>query len=303
MGSKKNKVKQAFAPSPAPNDNNNSVYNTNAIDDDLVDELLTALDSRDATVRRESATVLEEVQTEQAAAQAAPPDKAGSKSRFKARQGRKAAALAGQQAPINTDADAKLEREAKDEERAINRICNELGLDMHEINPDGHCLFSAVADQLATLNVVPPQEAHYTLARRAAADYMLAHPNDFVPFLPSVEGEDGAGAEDSGTIGPREFARYCASIRDTGVWGGEPEILALSRAYAIPIHVVQSGQPPVVVHDPNGAPRTDNLKEQRAVRISYHRRMYGLGEHYNSLRPKTGLQKITSPLKNLLAPQ
>ena len=86
MGSKKNRIKQAFAPSPAPNDNDNSVYNSNAIDDDLVDELLTALDSRDATVRRESATVLEEVQTEQVAAQAAPPDKAGSKSRFKARQ-------------------------------------------------------------------------------------------------------------------------------------------------------------------------------------------------------------------------
>lgn len=48
-------------------------------------------------------------------------------------KGRKAAALAEQQAPINTDADAKLEREAKDEERAINRICNELGLEMHEV--------------------------------------------------------------------------------------------------------------------------------------------------------------------------
>jgi OTU domain-containing protein 6 len=149
---------------------------------------------------------------------------------------------------------------------------------MKQINPDGHCLFSAVADQLATLNVVPPQEAHYVLTRRAAADYMLAHPSDFVPFLPSVEGEDGTGAGDSGIIGQREFARYCANIRDTGVWGGEPEILALSRAYSIPIHVVQSGQPPVVVHDPSGAPSTDNLKDQRAVRISYHRRMYGLGE-------------------------
>jgi len=107
---------------------------------------------------------------------------------------------------------------------------------------------------------------------------MLAHPQDFVPFLPSVEGEDGAGAGDSGIIGPREYARYCVSIRDTSVWGGEPEILALSRAYTIPIHVVQSGQPPVVVHDPSGAPTTDNLKDERAVRISYHRRMYGLGE-------------------------
>ena len=107
---------------------------------------------------------------------------------------------------------------------------------------------------------------------------MHAHPQDFVPFLPSIEGEDGLGAGDSGIIGPREYSRYCANIRDTSVWGGEPEILALSRAYAIPIHVVQSGQPPVVVHDPSGAPATDNLKDQLAVRISYHRRMYGLGE-------------------------
>ena len=46
---------------------------------------------------------------------------------------RKAAALADAQPPINATADAKLEREAKDEERAINRICNELGLEMHEV--------------------------------------------------------------------------------------------------------------------------------------------------------------------------
>jgi OTU domain-containing protein 6 len=173
---------------------------------------------------------------------------------------------------------------------------------MHEINPDGHCLFSAVADQLALLNLLPSQAAHYLNTRHAAAAYMLAHPEDFAPFLPRVEGEDGRGASQSGIIGPREYARYCATIRDTSAWGGEPEILALSRAYAVTIHVVQGGQPPVVVHDPSGAPRTDNLKDQRALRISYHRRMYGLGEHYNSLRPRTGIHKITSPLKNLLAP-
>jgi OTU domain-containing protein 6 len=89
MGSKKNKVKKVFAPSPAaPNNNNN---NANAIDDNtdnLVDELLTELNSRDETVQRESATVLEEVQTrkQSEATQATAPDKAGSKNRFKARQ-------------------------------------------------------------------------------------------------------------------------------------------------------------------------------------------------------------------------
>lgn len=87
MGSKKNKVKKVFAPSPsAPNDN--------AIDDNannnLVDDLLTELNSRDetATAQRESATVLEEIQTRQQseAAPTAAPDKTGSKNRFKARQ-------------------------------------------------------------------------------------------------------------------------------------------------------------------------------------------------------------------------
>lgn len=77
---------------------------------------------------------------------------------------------------------------------------------------------------------------------------------------------------------PKQFEKYCADIRDTGVWGGEPEILALSRAYNVPIHVVQCGSPPVVVHNPSGAPIEGDVQEKRAVRISYHRKMYGLGE-------------------------
>jgi|SRR6266566_3368454 len=84
MGSKKNKVKKVFTPSPAAPNNNAIDDNT----DNLVDELLTELDSRDETVQRESATVLDEIQTRQQseAAQAAAPDKTGGKNRFKARQ-------------------------------------------------------------------------------------------------------------------------------------------------------------------------------------------------------------------------
>jgi hypothetical protein len=80
MGSKKNRVKKALAPAPASSPNH-------AVDDDLVDDLLTELDSRDKTVRQESATVLEEIQAQQAQ-HAAPPDKGGggSRNRFKARQ-------------------------------------------------------------------------------------------------------------------------------------------------------------------------------------------------------------------------
>jgi len=87
-------------------------------------------------------------------------------------------------------------------------------------------------------------------------------------------------------MSPGEFEQYCVSIRDTALWGGEPEILALSRAYNVPIHVIQGGNPPVVIHNPIGAPNDEDIRSKRALRISYHRRMYGLGEHYNSLRPK-----------------
>jgi OTU domain-containing protein 6 len=93
-----------------------------------------------------------------------------------------------------------------------------------------------------------------------------------------MDGEDGAGATDAGFMSRAGFERYCVAIRDTGVWGGEPEILALSRTYNVPIHVIQGGTPPVVVHNPTGAPQEHDLREKKALRISYHRRMYGLGE-------------------------
>ena len=112
--------------------------------------------------------------------------------------------------------------------------------------------------------------------RAAAAEYIASNPESFLPFLPSTEGEDGKGPNAEGIMGPLEFQRYCTNIRDTAVWGGEPEILALSRVYNTPIHVVQSTKPYIVKHDPPGV--VSGNDDQRVVRISYHRRMYGLGE-------------------------
>ncbi|TDL27511.1 cysteine proteinase [Rickenella mellea] len=202
-------------------------------------------------------------------------------------EARKAAAHAAQIPPEDKEADAKLEREAREEEKEIQSICSDLGLVMHEINPDGHCLFAAVADQLYLLGRISAQDAHYATTRAVASHYIYTHPNDFLPFLPSTEGEDGVGSADAGLMSPSQFEKYCVTIRDTGAWGGEPEILALSKAYNVPIHVVQGGKPPIVVHDPSGGPGDVNAKG--AARISYHRRMYGLGEHYNSLRPKLAM--------------
>ncbi|KIM49162.1 hypothetical protein M413DRAFT_60050 [Hebeloma cylindrosporum] len=246
-----------------------------------MDELLAQLDSRDETVQAESAAIHEIKHNEHADANG----KQDPKNRFKARQARKAAALAESYAPSNPEEQARLQREADEENDAILKVCTDFSLEVHQINPDGHCLFSAVADQLCLLGLIPPSEATYTNARKAAAKFIHSHPEDFLPFLPSSLGEDGDGALDAGFMTPEQFDSYCTSMRDTAVWGGEPEIVALSRAFHIPIHVVQGGMPPIVVHHPSGEQGGQDFASESAIWISYHRKLYGLGEHYNSLRP------------------
>lgn len=63
------------------------------------------------------------------------------------------------------------------------------------------------------------------------------------------------------------------------------QIQALSRAFQVPIHVFQRGPPTVVSHggmdDTFGGSLTPEQSEaqgDRVVRITYHKRMYGLGE-------------------------
>jgi len=291
-GLKKNKHKQAADNAPPP---------SQAVDEDLIDHLLAELDSRDQNVQKESALVLKEIQVN-AEAQPAVERKPNAKERFQARQARKAATLAELSVPDDPETSARLQREADEEKDSIKRTCEELGVQVHQINPDGHCLFSAVADQLAILSILPYEQANYYTTRLVAANYIHGHPDDFLPFLPSSSGEDGSGATDAGFMSRAEFDAYCTSIRVTGQWGGEPEILALSRAYNMPIHIVQGGSPPIVVHNPTGGPWTSDLNTKRVVRISYHRKLYGLGEHYNSLRPigKGKLAEVSNAIHSIL---
>ncbi|OAA42536.1 OTU domain-containing protein 6B [Cordyceps fumosorosea ARSEF 2679] len=142
------------------------------------------------------------------------------------------------------------------------------GLVEQDIAPDGHCLFSAVADQLQTQLSIPlrtaaavaaageEKEPAYKTVRREATAFMAAHGDDFAPF---VEGDFGA---------------YLDRMRSTAEWGGEPELMALARAYKVGIRVVQDGRTQEIGHG------------DRIMWLAYYRHGYGLGEHYNSLRRK-----------------
>ncbi|CAI6100581.1 unnamed protein product [Clonostachys chloroleuca] len=139
------------------------------------------------------------------------------------------------------------------------------GLVEKEIAPDGHCLFSAVADQLRLNDVSlggAEGEPEYKVVRRAASSYMVENADDFAPFL------------------EEDLEPYAAKMRDTAEWGGQLELMALARRYGVEIRVIQDG-------------RTEKIGEEegkasgKTIWLAYYRHGYGLGEHYNSLRKTT----------------
>lgn len=139
-----------------------------------------------------------------------------------------------------------------------------------DIEPDGHCLFSAVADQLSQ-NAIPlggtavsssGNEQPYKIVRGAAAAFMAENPDDFSPFL------------------EEDFDSYVTRIRDTAEWGGQLELTALARRYGAEIRVVQDGRMEKIGEE-------EGKVTGKTLWLAYYRHGYGLGEHYNSLRKTT----------------
>ncbi|KAI0838728.1 cysteine proteinase [Hypoxylon sp. FL0890] len=175
-----------------------------------------------------------------------------------------AAAEAAEQEAANMTDHRKIEKTYLLKEFKAN------GLVEKEIQPDGHCLFSAVADQLQTRSIPLGLETEiqgkppYRIVRKAATDYMEAHPDDFAPFL----------EEPLGT--------YVPKIRDTAEWGGQLELSALANVYSVEIKVLQDGRTETI--EPNMSAGEKQDGERKKIWLAYYRHGYGLGEHYNSLR-------------------
>lgn len=140
------------------------------------------------------------------------------------------------------------------------------GLVEKSIRPDGHCLFSAVADQLSQVGISLGPESEdlkegerYKVVRKAAARYIEGHPDDFVAWL------------------DEPLEQYVEKIRDTAEWGGHLELLALAKTYKVEICVLQDGATQTI--EPG-----DEKKDPERIWLAYYRHGFGLGEHYNSLR-------------------
>ncbi|KAH9835958.1 OTU domain-containing protein 6B [Teratosphaeria destructans] len=195
-----------------------------------------------------------------------PPGEAGTQqrkpNRQKARLARRAAEQEEAARQAAEDAQNLPDLKTQERERMLDAM-KERGLHEKEIRADGHCLYSAVADQLDQLDIPlgsTPSPLPYRLVRRAAADYIEQHQDDFAPFLEEPLGD------------------YVRKIRETGEWGGQMELTALAKTYGRDICVLQDfGR---VVRIEGGG--------EGEMWLGYYKHGFGLGEHYNSLRREGG---------------
>lgn len=217
-----------------------------------------------------------------AATQEAGPGAGKKRNRQKERLARRAAEQEAAAEAAEQEAAGMTDHRGREREGMAAEFARH-GLEEHEIRPDGHCLFSAVADQLRRAGVplaVPSSgadgevrdgegggaEPGYKTVRRAAAGYIEARGDEFAGFL----------EEDLGS--------YVRKIRDTAEWGGQLELLALASVYGVEVCVVQDGRTEVI--SPSGGGDVKEGDEKKKIWLAYYRHGYGLGEHYNSLRRK-----------------
>ncbi|TQS37391.1 hypothetical protein Golomagni_02135 [Golovinomyces magnicellulatus] len=156
------------------------------------------------------------------------------------------------------------------ERKIIMNQCAAKGLTEKLIRPDGHCLFSAIADQLTQIGIplsgeanYQPEDQLYKIVREAAAIYLEEHSDDFLAWL------------------DEPLCQYVEKIKNTAEWGGHLELLALARNYNVKICVIQDGALQTI------DPLPDETKKPQEIWVAYYRHGFGLGEHYNSLRKES----------------
>ncbi|KAG0304655.1 hypothetical protein BGZ98_005227 [Dissophora globulifera] len=209
-----------------------------------------------------------------------PQQSSGGKkpNRQKARKDRKAQALKEMQDEAEKEAEGQVNMNEV-ERKAIDELSVVMGVSVKDITADGHCLYNAIADQLSQRYQTEACTPYFDMLcfttvknlRHGTAEYMRQNSDDFLPFLSNKHGD---------MMSPEDFSEYCNDLESTAVWGGQPELLALSRVHEVPIWVVQMGSPTVKLS-------ADVYPDKTPLMVSYHRHMYGLGEHYNSLRSRT----------------
>ena len=101
-------------------------------------------------------------------------------------------------------------------------------LEIFDMDPDGHCMFNAVAHQL---HLVEGSSYGYQDLRRIAADYILKNSELYSAF---IDDDEGSKEVNDGIEG------YCEKVRSTTLWGGHVEVSVVMISNPFLIQVCSS---------------------------------------------------------------
>ena len=103
---------------------------------------------------------------------------------------------------------------------------HKIHLKMHPVMGDGHCLYRAVAFNLARAG--RQEFSEFTAVRAACADEMRKNREKYQDF-----------------VGAECYDAYCDKVQNSAEWGGEVELSALSNAFQMSFIVHRRGQEPM----------------------------------------------------------
>jgi len=146
----------------------------------------------------------------------------------------------------------------------FNNLLRPHGLSLHEIRGDGNCLFRSFADQIER-----DENLHANYRAKCIA-YMRTNRDEFEPFM------------------TEDYDDYVDEMAQLQEWGGNMEIIAMSRAYQVNVIIHHETDPRYEILYP------DQYSAEGTIHISYHDE-----SHYNSVRPldsrETGVTDILAP--------
>lgn len=152
------------------------------------------------------------------------------------------------------------------EQESLDKLLGEKRLKIHDIDADGDCLYKAVEHQLSIATDADERLSCKEL-RDKTCRYMLDNSDSFIPFLLNDQGD---------LMSQSDYEKYCNRISATKEWGGHLELTAISQFTKKPIHIYQASSRSPIVIEPAKFVKTPIL-------LCFHKHLYHLGEHYNSL--------------------
>ena len=160
--------------------------------------------------------------------------------------------------------------------RAASGPMVELNLRVIRIKGDGRCMFRSIALGLARNHgkILGPaaEEQEADNLRLAVAEALCRTPkrrSDFNEAVLAVQAED-------------TIQKYCRKIMAPTFWGGEPELLILSKMLKVPIYVYlaqgSTGYAPIQKYGEKYSKAGKDWSKRRPVRI-----LFVHGNHYDLL--------------------